>query len=134
MTARVSHQKTALGASVVRQAHEAGRNHSAGRECLVEGHRADVHKERGSLPLTTVNGASGLALCVKDLGSRAHLQLSAGGGGRRVQSIGGAIRGCCSGHGESWRDAAWGVWEQVRAAGRQGLPAGRKEQRKRSMR
>jgi hypothetical protein len=52
-----------------------------------------------SLPLTTVDGASRLALCVKNLAGRAHLQLSARIGGGRVQSIGGAIRGRGSGHG-----------------------------------
>jgi hypothetical protein len=52
-----------------------------------------------SLPLTTVDGASRLALCVQNLASRAHLQRSASVGGGRVQSIGGAIRGRSSGHG-----------------------------------
>jgi hypothetical protein len=51
------------------------------------------------LPLTSVDGASRLALCVKNLAGRAHLQLSARIGGGRVQSIGGAVRGRGSGHG-----------------------------------
>jgi hypothetical protein len=52
-----------------------------------------------SLPLTSVNRAARLARCVKGLASRAHLQWSARVGSGRVQSIGGAVRGCGSGHG-----------------------------------
>lgn len=58
--------------------------------------------QKVSLPLTAVDRASGLALCVNAFARRAHLQLSARGGGR-LQSIGrsGRRRGG-SGHG-------WGV-------------------------
>jgi hypothetical protein len=61
--------------------------------------QAGLKQIKTSLPLTTVDRATRLALCVKALASRAHLQLSARVGGGRVQSIGGAVRGRSSGHG-----------------------------------
>lgn len=80
--------------SVVRQASAAVRDTGGMRG------RRSKHMVRSlSLPLTTVDGAAGLALCVEDLASRAHLQLSARGRGGRVQRIEGAVRSRGSGHG-----------------------------------
>jgi hypothetical protein len=85
-----------------------------------------------SLPLTTVNRASGLALCVQDLAGRAHLQLSARGGGGRVQSIGGAIRGCGSGHGgTNGARVSSGGWVGICGCGRRSDWRGRKGRRAR---
>ena len=69
------------------------------------GGRSSMKQMGVRLPLTTINGACGLALCVKDLARRAHLRLSARIGGGRVQSIGGAVCGRGSGHGGDRRRA-----------------------------
>jgi hypothetical protein len=102
------HLEMAPGANASQQAHKAWpdrtiqlqqlllRSKRHGR-LVVVGSR--VKQIRASLPLTAVDGASRLALCVKNLASRAHLQLSARCGGGRVQSIGGTVCGCGSGHG-----------------------------------
>jgi hypothetical protein len=91
----------------------------------------DSVKPIKSLPLTSVNGASRLALCVKDLASRAHLRLSASSGGGRVQSIGGAVQSR-GGGGHMERSVVCadklpcgssldlGLWEQERSAGGKG--------------
>lgn len=76
--------------------------------------------EKASLPLTAVYRASGLALCVNAFASRAHLQLSASGGGR-AQSIGRAIGGR-GGSGHGWaRIRLWTVGEEAACGGKKEL-------------
>jgi hypothetical protein len=122
VTARTLHRQMVLDASAVH-----GQEGSAGEQRYRTLHAVQISGRGWSLPLTTINGARRVALCVKSLARRAHLQLSARVRGGRVQSIGGAVRGRGSEHGETEdaRESSWAgrdlwLWAERAVCGGEG--------------